>query len=536
MSLIFKLFGKTGPDHRPTFSVQLFINNKPLAVGNASNKRDAERCAAALVLRKIENGTICLQDKSSEVILGKAKDSKCTLNDWIQSRRKSIRYVESNRYGADHALSFEVDLYIDGHKKTSGSGTSITKAEQEAAKKAIQQIFKEVDMSYPKMNFPRFPHLSLYDELANITHKAFEAVTHNVIVSIGSETVVAAIIMEESDRRTVLSIGSGNVFIDEECLSRNGETVIDSHAEVIARRGFQRVLLNEVYKLQKNISGRLGILTVQPNGQIVLKPNIKFHLYISKSPCGDGSIFTLNNRGSPLESGKLHSPVFESKQGQLRAKVAKGEGAIFVEDLQEGRFHKMSCSDKICKWNVLGLQGALLSNFIDNPIYLSTLVVGDVYNFKHLSRALCCRVKRQNSPPDCNNVTVVHPDIGMSSIYDTPELGKSKSVSVNWNIVDGSVEVTDGRDGKICPEQYLLQPTNPDCSSRICKKHMFKLYKKLDCRPETARSTTLNIHHIMYSDIKRLATRYQAKKKMLYNYFREKGYGTWKERNVDDFC
>jgi len=34
----------------------------------------------------------------------------------------------------------------------------------------------------------------------------------------------------------------GNVFIDEKYMSQTGETVIDSHAEIIARRGFKRYI------------------------------------------------------------------------------------------------------------------------------------------------------------------------------------------------------------------------------------------------------------------------------------------------------
>ena len=48
-----------------------------------------------------------------------------------------------------------------------------------------------------------------------ITHKTFEAVTHNVIVTIDKESVVAAIILENvlTGVKTVLSLGSGKVSI-----------------------------------------------------------------------------------------------------------------------------------------------------------------------------------------------------------------------------------------------------------------------------------------------------------------------------------
>jgi hypothetical protein len=54
----------------------------------------------------------------------------------------------------------------------------------------------------------------------------------------------------------------------------------------------------------------------------------------------------------------------------------------------------MSCSDKLCRWNCVGLQGGLLSRLLPAPIYLSSVTTGDSRGYHHgaMSRAMCCRL------------------------------------------------------------------------------------------------------------------------------------------------
>lgn len=92
--------------------------------------------------------------------------------------------------------------------------------------------------------------------------------------------------------------------------------------------------------------------------------------------------------------------------GVLRIKPGRGDPTI-----------SMSCSDKITKWLVLGIQGSLLSNLFNKPIYLSQIVFGRCpYDSNVMIHSLINRSK------DINNK-----DLGEGYFLSEPNIDQAKS-------------------------------------------------------------------------------------------------------------
>jgi double stranded RNA-specific editase B len=140
--------------------------------------------------------------------------------------------------------------------------------------------------------------------------------------------------------------------------------------------------------------------TNSSNKPFRLKNDIKFHLFISSAPCGDSRIFAINN-GNDSSDDDYEKFCTRKNRGQLRCKLELGMGTLPTNSFSSiqtwdgiilgERLKIMSCSDKLCKANVIGVHGALLNHFIE-PAYFDSIIIGSYYNKNHLARALYGRI------------------------------------------------------------------------------------------------------------------------------------------------
>ncbi|KAM9251818.1 double-stranded RNA-specific adenosine deaminase isoform 3-T4 [Cariama cristata] len=578
----FQLLSQEGPPHDPRFSYCVKMGDQifPAVVGNS--KKGAKQMAAEVAVKILSGESVPHVLPEQPVVKPHGDQSMHSCGPWIATPDESkvakakgvgelikylnvnpvsglLEYARSNGFAAEfklidqsgppHDPKFVYQAKVGGRWFPAVTAHNKKQGKQEAADAALRVLIGETEKieRMEGMNITELPvsGSTLHDQMAMLSHQRFNTLTARIQHSLLGRKILAAIIMRKGNKGlgVVVSIGTGNRCVKGEELSLKGETVNDCHAEIISRRGFVRFLYSELMKYDPSDPASAEQSIFEPAGgkRLRIKSSITFHLYVSTAPCGDGALFDKSCSDQASVVGQAqHQPLFENpKQGKLRTKVENGEGTIPVESsdivptwdgIQHGeRLRTMSCSDKILRWNVLGLQGALLSHFIE-PVYLSSVTLGYLYSQGHLTRAICCRVARDGNALQENlraPYHINHPEVGRVSVYDSArQTGKTKESSVNWCLADESeVEVLDGTKGKVDGPKLEV--------SRVSKRKMFALFQQLCAKNNCKELQNLSV----YSDAKEAATAYQEAKQCFFSTLEEMGYGSWirKPQEEDNF-
>ncbi|KAH0475924.1 MAG: hypothetical protein KVP17_001773 [Porospora cf. gigantea B] len=280
-------------------------------------------------------------------------------------------------------------------------------------------------------------------------------------------TVLAGFCLESDSGVKVLSLATGVRAAGHEdvvphwedgLLVHGGQlVVVDCHAEVLARRALNRLVLLEILALQRQPQTSTVLVALEDN-KLVFRPRGKLHLYVSYLPCGDAHICAVSGEErslGPSKRARLQHvaarvnltgakpllPGSDSREvgGDFHAVEVLRSKSVRSDVPLRRRPVSVSCSDKVMRWLHLGLQTKGVGALVGGSLELHSLIIGgDLFDATRLRRTFVdrCRERTQLQTPTVIRHTTLAFENARESV--TAETRKRKlnpptsGVSVVW--------------------------------------------------------------------------------------------------------